>query len=96
MGFTYNLKVVHLINYITGSNREHFANSINRANMNFQAVHKIYGSQKSALGKLVGFIDDTSTGSKQGSYKVQYDILGTHSNSLVKWTEKDQLVDLLA
>jgi hypothetical protein len=88
-------KHIHLINYITGSNREHFVNSINRANMNFQAVDKIYGSQKSALGKLVGFIDDTSAGSKQGGYKVQYDILGTHSNSLVRWTEKDQLVELL-
>jgi hypothetical protein len=88
-------KHIHLINYITGSNREHFVNSINRANMNFQAVHKIYGSQKSALGKLVGFIDDTSAGSKQGGYKVQYDILGTHSNSLVRWTEKEQLAEML-
>ncbi len=87
---------IHLINYITGSNREHFVNSLNRTDMNFQAAHKIYGSQKSALGKLVGFIDDTSAGSRLGGYRVQYDILGTHANSLVKWTEKDQLAELLS
>lgn len=82
-----------LVNYITGSNRTHFLNSIGRTNLMFQMAEASKFNEY--ITDKIALIDNTSFGYQiESGGSLDFALEKTHS-SRVYWTDKKELLDHL-
>jgi hypothetical protein len=83
---------INLVNYITGSDATYFANSIGRANINFEMLSG--ASVDDLVVNKISLLDDTSKGFDAQLFAGHLRVLRKVS-PVVRWSSKEQLANLI-